>query len=44
MAAFKCFFCAKVAQCSDHVEGCSEFKERQKKISRKAGKVEVTFK
>lgn len=44
MAAFKCFFCAKFAQCSDHVEGCSEFKERPMKITRKAGKKEVTFK
>ncbi len=44
MAAFKCFFCAKFAKCSDHVESCTDFQERSKKISRRAGKIEITFK
>ena len=44
MPAFKCFFCAKYAQCNDHRADCTEYKDRPKKVSRKGKKIVVSFK
>ena len=44
MAAFKCFFCAKFATCSDHREECGDYVNREKKVKSQVGKIEVKFK
>lgn len=44
MPAAKSFFCAKFAQCKDHRDDCTEYRDRPKKVSRKGNKIVVNFK
>lgn len=44
MAAAKCFFCKKFAQCDDHRADCNEYETKPAKVSKRGRTVKVTFK
>ena len=43
MAAAKCFFCKKLAQCDDHRADCNEIEGKPIKVHKGSNTIEVTF-